>query len=290
MFPPPGVSVLPTLLLVAVASAATSTCEEPVSTSQLHRVVEVARTAWVVMDRGSFEAATAERRDALPCLAEPVEPELAIELHLHEALAWSLERRSDLSQGAFRAILALQPSWELPLELAPERHRLREDFEEARTGTQAPTRRPFAPPGDGSLLVDGVPAEDVPVDRPFVVQMLDREGAVVRTHYFTPGSEAADGLAWFGYDGEPQGLAPVDPAGVGSRRAPLLFGGSLGMGLVAGGLYAAGAVRAQAMERGELPCEDLPEAQGQVNGLVGAAAGVGVVGIGLGVAGLVVAF
>jgi len=270
-----------------------SACDQPVSATELNRVLDVASTAWVVMDRSSFEAATAERREAVPCLNEEVSPELAIHLHLHEALAWSLERRSDLSQGAFRAILALQPSWALPVAMAPERHRLRADFELAQGAQDSGERRPFAPPGDGALMVDGLPSRDVPGDRPFVVQMLDRRGDVVRTHYFTPGSvapEQQDGLAWWLYQGElagPGGLDGPSPKVVTGRY---LLGGAAGMGLLAGGVYTVAALRARALDRGELVCEDLPAARGQVNQLVAASAGLGAVGLGLGVTGLVVAF
>jgi len=285
--------VLATLIFAALSStAAASGCEDVVSGEEVERILEVASTAWVVMDRASFEAATSERRAVLPCLEDMVSPDLAIQLHMHEALARSLERRSDLSQGAFRAILALQPGWELPAAMAPEGHRLRSDFRQAREQAPDGERRPFAPPGDGALMVDGQPARDVPVDRPFVVQMLDRRGDVVRTHYFTPGSEQPgeqDGLAWWVYEGEPPAAElGVDPAR--ARTGRLLLGGGAGLGLLAGGVYAVAAVRAGAVERGELPCEDLPAVRSQVNQLVGASAGLGALGLGLGVTGLVLAF
>ncbi len=280
-------------LLLAVLSVSAATCDEPVSASEIRRVLDVAGTAWMVMDRTSFEAATAERREAVPCLADMVDPELAIQLHLHEALAWSIQRRSDLSQGAFRAILALQPGWELPLEMAPERHRLRADFEQVRAGGELGERRPFAPPGDGALMVDGLPSRDVPTDRPFVVQMLDRRGDVVRTHYFTPGSEAPqqdDGLAWWLYDGEQGGAGGLGAAPEHAAAGRLLLGGAAGAGLLAGGIYVLAASRANALDQGQVACEDLPGARSQVNQLVGASAGLGAVGLGLGVTGLVIAF
>jgi hypothetical protein len=276
--------MLPLLLAIATAAA----CDAPVSEDQLSRVIDLAGTAWVVMDRASFEQATQERREILPCLSEPVVPELAIQLHLHEALAWSLDRRSDLSRAAFRAILALQPEWELPLDMAPEHHRLRVDFAEAQQAVGEEARRPFAPPGDGTLLVDGLPARDVPADRPFVVQMLDRAGVVERTHYFTPGSDGEEGLSWWTYDGAQGGLSPAPIPGRASGRA--LLGGAAGAGVLAGGLYAIAATRARALEQGELECDSLPAARTQINQLVGASAGLGALGVGLGIAGVIVAF
>jgi len=281
------------LLPLLIAAMTATACDQPVSAAELGRVLDVASTAWVVMDRGSFEAATAERRASLPCLVEEVSPELAIHVHLHEALAWSLERRSDLSQGAFRAILALQPSWVLPVEMAPERHRLRSDFEAAQVADDAGERRPFAPPGDGALMVDGLPSRDVPSHRPFVVQMLDRRGDVVRTHYFTPGSaapEQQDGLAWWLYQGEQDGPGGLDGPSPEVVTGRFLLGGAVGAGVLAGGVYAVAASRARALERGDGGCEDLRAARDQVNQLVVASAGLGAVGLGLGVTGLVVAF
>jgi hypothetical protein len=278
-------------ILLTVAAAAGAPCEEPVTVEELRHSLDLAATAWVVMDRGSFEASTAERRAALPCLSGPVDPELAIQLHLHEALAWSLERRSDLSQAAFRSILALQPSWELPGTMAPGRHRLRIDFELVRGRPVPDDSRPLAPPGDGSLLVDGLPAEEVPRARPFVVQMLDREDRVQRTHYFTPGSELPDPASdegWWDYQGGSQPLA--GGGGLEPNRAPYLLGGAVGVALLAGGLYTLASVRAAELERGGTDCGDLESGRQRVNQLVGASAGLGVVGVGLGISGLVVAF
>jgi hypothetical protein len=282
----PGNALLALLIAASVASMA-SACEEPVDLEELGRVLDVATTAWVVMDRDSFEVATQERREALACLDELVVPELAIRLHLHEALAWSLQRRSDLSQGAFEAILELQPSWQLPTEMAPERHRLRSDFARAQETARPSERRPLAPPGDGALLVDGLPARDVPVARPFVIQMLDRRGTVQRTHYFTPGSEASDGQDWFGYEGPGSDLAVAGPE---QQRSAWLLAGGAGVALLAGGVYALAASQGQQIERGEGACEDLPAARRQVNQLVGASIGLGAVGAGLAVAGVVVRF
>jgi hypothetical protein len=121
-----------------------------------------------------------------------------------------------------------------------------------------------------------------------VVQLLDRSGTVERTHYFTPGSEGDENLSWWTYDG--------DQAGLGSGQAPslvhgrLLLGGAAGAGVLAGGLYAIAASRARALEAGELECDSLPAARTGINQLVGASAGLGAVGVGLGIAGLVVAF
>ncbi len=277
-------------LIAATFMASASACEEPVDLAELGRVLDVATTAWVVMDRSSFEAATEERREALPCLVELVVPETAIRLHLHEALAWSLQRRSDLSQGAFEAILELQPSWQLPVEVAPEHHRLRGDFARALEAERPSERRPLAPPGDGALLVDGLPARDVPVGRPFVIQMLDRRGDVQRTHYFTPGSEVsadAGGDDWWLYQGQGAGATPLDSQR--QRGMKFVYGG-VGLGVLAGAVYTVAALQGRALTRDAQPCEELPAARRQVNQLVAASAGLGAVGAGLIVTGVVLVF
>ncbi len=283
-----GSPLIASLLIVAAALG----CDEPISVEELARVVNVAETAWVVMDRTSFEQATSQRREMLRCAGESIDVDLAIQLHLQEALAWSLERRSDLSQAAFRAILALRPGWELPMDIAPERHRLRDDFEQVRLSESSDARRPFESPGRGNtLFVDGSEASEVPVDRPFVAQIIDARDVVVHTHYFTPGSESVDGLSWIVSGGASDnqrvlGAGRGDP----QRSGIVLMGSGAGVGLLAGGLYLLAASRVNAMESGELDCDDLGARRRQVNELVAASAGVGVLGVGLGVAGVVVHF
>ncbi len=275
------------LLLVAASTA----CEGPVSVEELARVVDVGETAWVVMDRVSFERSTAERRELLPCVDETIDTDLVILLHLHEALAWSLERRSDLGKAAFRSILASEPDWELPLDIAPAHHRLRGDFEAVQREAPEDPRRALAlPSGGGSLLVDGVEIEAVPVERPFLAQVLDEQSEVVSTHYFTPGSDAAQGPSWL--SPAPGTQRRVLGEGlVGRERTGLVMMGSgIGLGLLAGGLYGLAAYRAASLEKGDLGCEELAPRAGQINQLVVASAALGSVGVGVGVAGVVIRF
>ena len=280
------------MLTALLLTAAAMGCEEPVDVGQLGRIVDMAETAWVVMDRASFEQATLQRRELLACLDEPLGPDLAIRLHLHEALAWSLERRTDLSQAAFRAILTLHPDWELPLDVAPEQHRLRQEFAQLRRQELGDPRQPFFNPGgEGALMVDGVEADSVPSDRPFVVQVLDDTGAVAHSHYFTPGSDAGVGPSWL-----VSGYAPAESRVLGDglverqRTGAVLMGGGVGLGLLAGGLYALASSRAADLENGELGCGELEPRRTQVNQLVASSVGVGALGLGLGVAGVGVRF
>lgn len=280
---------IPLALLVPTALAAT--CERGVPLDELHQALRLARTAWVVMDRESFEQAVAERDRLLACISEPIEPALAQQLHMHEALAWSLERRDDLCRGAFRAILSQDPTWTLPLELAPEHHRLREAFEAVQAQPYTELRRDFEVPAGSALLVDGVRARDVPADRPFLVQVLDGSGTVLRTHYFVPGSDPAEGLAgWLGGAPDVQGGAVLEPEGSSRRGSQVLLGSAAGAALLAGGIYAVAAVRAAGLEDGDVACDQLPQARTQVNSLVVASAGLGALGTGLVVAGLVLRF
>jgi len=264
-------------------------CEEPVPAAEIQRVLQVGRTAWVVMDRASFEAATLERRSLLPCLQEPISTGLAIEIHTQEALAWSLERRADLSQAAFLAILSSDPEWSLPLDLAPSNHRLHREFEIASELAAEGSTAPSNAVEDSQLLVDGATSQGVPSDRPFVAQLLDEQGQVVRSHYFTPGGES-DKASWWLVPASGEGaggLGPELPSRVRSPGVPLLVSAA-GTGLLAGGLYAVAATWSGQLERGEVPCGEQEQVGAQVNQLVVASAALGAAGLGTGIAGIVV--
>ncbi|MFH1466074.1 MAG: hypothetical protein ABIO70_16945 [Pseudomonadota bacterium] len=291
--------VLPPLLLV-LAQARAGDCPEPLPAGTLEALAADARAAWVALDREAFERATAARRSALPCVDEPIGPALALELHLAEALSWSLERRSDLDSAELRAVLAIDHAWELPLELAPEHHRLREDFDAVRATPGDDSMRQMAAPAGFTLRVDGRESSAVPSARPFLAQVLDSAGRVVQSAWFGPeGDPGAAVAAWLPAAAPPEEpLAaaplpseppPVAPVRRGRRGIGLLSGGT-GLVLVTGGLYALATVHAGALEQGAVPCDELVPAANRVNGLVIAAGGAGVAAVGLLTAGLAIRF
>lgn len=281
--------VLPSLLLV-LAQARAGDCPEPLPAGTLEALAADARAAWVALDREAFERATAARRSALPCVDEPIGPALALDLHLAEALSWSLERRSDLDSAELRAVLAIDGAWELPLEIAPEHHRLREDFDAVRATPGDDSMREMAAPAGFTLRVDGREASAVPSARPFLAQVLDSEGRVVQSAWFGPeGDPGAAVTAWLPAAPPPEEPPPVAPVRRGRRGIGLLSGGT-GLVLVTGGLYALATVHAGALEHGEVPCDELVPAAKRVNGLVIAAGGAGVAAVGLLTAGLAIRF
>jgi hypothetical protein len=280
----------PLPVLLALAQAWAGECTGPVTTAQLATLLAEGRAAWVSMDRAAFDNAAESRRRALPCVTEPIEPSLALEYHLAEALGWSLERRIDLERLELRAVLAIDGGWDLPPDLAPEHHRLREDCAAERAAPDEPAGPVVQVPAGVSLRVDGQDTGSVPAARSFIAQVVGPGGRVIQTAWIgagtDPGLAVEALLAAAGPAPEPLPAA-TSPA---PRGGIALLAGGAGLGVLAGGLYAVAAVRAGAMERGEVPCEELTSEGHRVDGLVIATGGVGLAAAGLVTAGFTVRF
>ncbi len=282
--------MLPLLLALLTPARA---CEVPATRAQLADALARGEEAWAMLDRRAFDVAWADARTHLACLAEPVHPEEARSAHLVEAYACALERDDAAARAAFRSILAVDPTWQLPVAAAPPTHRLRLSFVAAQGDARDPRRPVHAPPG-GTILVDGLPSGDVPLLRPVIVQALDAGGRVLASGLLEPGAPAPGDVAPYvaalrvepSVVPLPEPPLPVQPDPRHPLAVPLLVGAAVSA-LAAGGLYAAASVQADRMAEGDVGCADLEATRGRVNGLVLGSGGAAVAAVGAGAAGVV---
>ncbi|MFH1465287.1 MAG: hypothetical protein ABIO70_12950 [Pseudomonadota bacterium] len=141
---PLGTPSMPFLLLFHLALRPVLAAPCPASSAELAAHVAAARRAYVGFDLDGFAAEVTGVEARLPCLVEVVSPGQALDLHLQLGLsAWLLQDPQALAAAA-RAVVALDPSFEPPPEIAPQGSRLRAVFATAREGG-----------GGGSVEVDG---------------------------------------------------------------------------------------------------------------------------------------
>lgn len=264
-----------TPILLAIGAALAAPCETPTTTADVVEGLMRADAAFVGMDLGAFEAARQDAHDALRCLDEPLSAVDAAWLHRVEALAAFLTEDAPLARRAFQSSLSIQPAYRLPERIAPAGNPLAVLYEEAGALPASATEALPAPPSV-DLFVDGARSEDRPVERPFVLQGIERRGAVQGTVWLA-GADPLPGWA----------QAPLEPPpSLAKQRRrphlPLLIAG--GTALAAGGASygAAWAYRGKYLDKAT-PMEDLEGLRARTNTATVVAGVLG--GVGLGVTG-----
>jgi hypothetical protein len=151
-------------------------CETTTRTSDVVEAAGRAEVAYAAMDDAGVDGAIAEARSDLGCLGEPLTVDGAAAYHRAEALSAFLDGDPSLASAHFAGARALLPAWQLPSAMAPPGHPLREVFDAAEPGTET---HPLTIDGQVAWYqVDGVRREDVPADRPYVLQRFGSDGAV----------------------------------------------------------------------------------------------------------------
>lgn len=180
------VSMLPFLLLIlGLSPVAQARCKSrPATTEQLRTALDKAKAAARKLDDATFEQSSGVAERLLPCLDEPITPELASDFHLVGALSAFYD--GDLRTS--RLYFAAARSWtfyELDETLLPTGTRLRAVHD----GPSPPTRFVrFPQPVLGSLTIDGVKRPDRPDARPLVSQYLSELGEVQQTDLVDAGA------------------------------------------------------------------------------------------------------
>ena len=154
-------------------------CETATRTSDVVEAAGRAEVAYGAMDDAAFEEAVGEVRERLGCLGEPLTVDGAAATHRVEALSAFLDGDADLAGAHFAAARVLLPGWQLPSTMAPPGHPLREVFDAAETGSET---LPLTVGGAVAWYqVDGLRREDVPAERPYVLQRFGFDGGVLDT-------------------------------------------------------------------------------------------------------------
>jgi len=270
-----GLAVAGLLLASAPARAA---CGGPSTTAQVARLLSTADAAFSDLDEDAFRSAVAQTRNAIPCLAEPMNDSLAAAWHRAEAYQAFLDRDHAATVQAFRAMLGASPGYRLSDVIAPEGHPLRTDFEIAQGLPPEPTR-PAPVPTQGSLLVDGKPTQDVPAALPFVFQQLGEDGKPLRSVLIEQGASLPL------YDARPLRGSSQDGARAGHRKlgAPLVAAAVVA-GVTSASLYGISSNKASQFWDESTPDTSLDQLRRQTNGTAAGSVVAGVVAIGAGTA------
>jgi len=243
-------------------------CETPTRTSDVVEAAGRAEVAYGAMDDVAFEQAVADTRERLVCLGEPLTVDGAAATHRAEALSAFLTGDPDLARAHFAAARALLPGWQLPSTMAPAGHPLREVFDGAEPGTAT---LPLMVAGRVAWYqVDGLRREEVPAERPYVLQRFGTDGGVLDTRLAA------------GEPPLPEPL-PLPPEVVRPRKHGARVGLAVSAGALAALSVASFGYAAQRSDRYWDPTtypDDLPSLRTATNGSVVAGAALGVAAVG----------
>lgn len=202
------------LLLALVLAVLPVRAACPADAAALRADVATATGAYEDWAWADFDRSVATVRDDLGCLTEVVPGPDARAAHQLFALAGAREKDEARTVAAFRALLALEPSYEPDPVLAPQGSLLYRAWEQARAsgaGSQQPLPM-------GAWFVDGKPgAGELPTGRSAVVQLLDPSGHLLS--WYLDGGELPSGLL----ERLPWIAAPAPlPPGVSSAPEPVV--------------------------------------------------------------------
>lgn len=124
------------------------------------------------VDWSTFDQDVDQVQHDLDCLAAPATPWVSAQLHLLEALHAGSEHQESDAVMSFRGLLAYQSDYTPPTSLVAPGSSLARALAEARAGGSGER----VPLGRGQWLVDGVSAEELPLDRAALVQRIPRRG------------------------------------------------------------------------------------------------------------------
>lgn len=216
-------------------AAAYAACDKPTDNAALARGVDAAIEAFQSMEDANFASAREAVIQAVPCLAEPIKPEVAAAVHRIRGLNAFLADDSLTGQLYFAAARSIDPSYRFPEDVAPEGHPLQQDYLALDTSADQIELLPELT--TGSLFVNGRRTRERSKSYPILFQLVDADDNVLSTAFLDAGSALPVDAAL---------IAPVEGAGSGPSAGstkknkkrpnlPLLIT-SAALGAAAGGL------------------------------------------------------
>ncbi len=167
-------------MLPALAHAA---CTFDATPERLRAALEEAEQAYVSLDVSEFQRAMTEVDFMVPCLVQPVDPEVAVRLHRIRGLGQFIDGDA---QGATTSLLAarrLAPDYVFPESVLPKGFELRDLYEGLTPDPDAVVRMPR--PSGGTLVVDGHHTRERPTESASLVQVFV-EGEAHLSSYLPP--------------------------------------------------------------------------------------------------------
>lgn len=240
------------LLIVSASYAA----DCPATLDDLHQPLERGLEAFENMDADGFEAARLQFEELVQCPDGAVDAMLVRRAHFVMALDAYMAQDSERTKAAFKAVLAVDPTFSLSWDLAPRGNLLRELWDQARK-EESGDGAELATPTTGSFWVDGLPSTTRPSDRPFVLQWIDEHGNVRWSQYLPAGAHLPIEVLAAMHEEDPMEVftaappppskpGPVIPApdddASGQAGSVILLASAGGVALASGGLYLASAL------------------------------------------------
>lgn len=158
----------------------------PASPSMMSGMAQTAEADFSDLNSDAFNEARVRMLEAASCLDRPPNPQDAVELHRVEALAAFMAGDESATRLSLYAMLEVDPTATLSLDLAPEGHRLRVLLDEARELPPS-TLIPSEAKPPCSLVVDGTRTTTRPSNRPALIVVQGRDGRVVGSELLAAG-------------------------------------------------------------------------------------------------------
>jgi hypothetical protein len=261
-----------TLFWVMSAAARAADCPEPMHLDDFEASARAGERAFAAMDLPGLTRARIAALEAIPCLADRVNPPVAADFHRMMAMAAFTQGDEQQVRAEFHAARRLDPGHAIPAAVAPAGHPLTVLYDSA---VDDPLRsRPLEaviPPEGGSAAVDGADNGLRAVGLSAIVQTFDAEGALQQTIFLMPG----DATPAFG---------PLPLEAAQRKRRRITLGVGAGTAAVAAlGLYAGGAITSSQFHDLNAPVDD-PELRAlrvRNNALLTGAAGASALALGL---------
>lgn len=195
-----------TILMLVASTAQAADCDTQPTTSELTALTAKALTAYADMDQEGFEADADRAVTLVDCLTEPASPALAASIHRIRGIRLFLDGNNVGSAAALGAAAAIEPSFAVPDDIAPEGGKLWTAFEDARSRPAAPRTLVEAP--GHTVIVDGIPVPDRPSAGPYIFQLKDPAGTLTMSAFLI--DRAPDLLTPSPVGAPPVAAAPVD--------------------------------------------------------------------------------
>ncbi len=178
---------------MALSPPAHAECTDTAWLSDVQRTLAVGASAYAEMDTAGAESAWLQVETALPCVAEKIDPSLALDIHQGKGLADFASDRPAGAKASFAAMRSIDPDWRFPEEVVPDDP----DYPEwtALTAIELESGRTETVPEPAPGIVvrfDGEESLERQLAWPTVIQILDEAKVVQVTEYLEPNHPLPD--------------------------------------------------------------------------------------------------
>ena len=176
------------LSLSSARSAPSEGCPEDPS-AEVERARLAIWNAYRTIDELSFDRAGKAMGAAVGCLDRALSPGEVVKLHQSMALIAFVNGQTRASRRSFSSVRLLDPTWQLDASAFPAEHPIRELFDAATDPGPVDNLGRISPK---QWLVDGVPRQDAPTERGFLLQVRDEDGKILWSRYLWDWTEIPD--------------------------------------------------------------------------------------------------